>query len=80
MTSATFRCGRQLLYLSQTQLTTRRIQVHLKTVFAVLFSLWAVIGNAEPPVTGVMHSEFSDVADLALRQAVLQLPQVDVAK
>jgi predicted unusual protein kinase regulating ubiquinone biosynthesis (AarF/ABC1/UbiB family) len=54
--------------------------VHLKIVFAVLFSLWAVIGNAEPPVTGVIHSDFSDVADLALRQAVLQLPQVDVAK
>jgi hypothetical protein len=54
--------------------------VHLKTLLAVLLSFWAVVAHAEPPVTGVLYPDFSDIADLALRQGALQLPQVDVEK
>jgi len=54
--------------------------VKLKALLTVLLFLWTVVGHSEPPVTGVINPDFADIADLALREVALQLPQVDVAK
>lgn len=51
----------------------------LKRLIILIF-LTASTLRAEPVVTGVLHSNFADIADLALRDALQSLPQVDQTK